>query len=65
MVIVFSIEEVCTIIVTQKPKLAICIYHKPQDIIEIPKLLLEINPNYNFAIRHYSFYLSDTILYAY
>lgn len=53
------------LLATQKPKLAISIYHKPEDIIEIPKLLLEINPDYNFGIRHYSFYLSDTILYAY
>ena len=49
-----------------KPRLAICVYHKPEDILEIPALLLEMNPYYNFALRHY--YISstnETVLYAY
>ncbi len=47
-----------------QPKLAISIYHKLEDIEEIPKLLLEYNPNYKFYIRHYSLMSSETILYA-
>jgi FkbM family methyltransferase len=47
-----------------KPKLAISIYHKPEDIIEIPKLLLNMNPDYKFWIRHYSMTWFDTVLYA-
>ena len=47
-----------------KPKLAISIYHKPEDLIEIPKLLLEMNPKYKFWIRHYSMSWFDTVLYA-
>ena len=46
------------------PKLAISIYHKPEDIYEIPLLLLEYNPNYVFYIRHYSVAASETVLYA-
>lgn len=45
-------------------KLAICIYHKPEDIWEIPKRLIEIVPDYVFYIRHYYFSQLDTILYA-
>ena len=47
-----------------KPKLAICIYHKPEDIWEIPSLLLDFVPDYKFYIRHYFFSNFDTILYA-
>lgn len=48
------------------PKLAISIYHKKEDIFRIPKLLLELNPDYKFMFGHY-FILgaSDTVLYAY
>lgn len=44
--------------------LAICVYHKPLDIIEIPKLILEINPNYKFYLRHYTNCIFETVLYA-
>lgn len=47
-----------------KPRLAISIYHKPEDIIEIPKLLLDYNNEYKFYLRHYSLSWFDTVLYA-
>jgi FkbM family methyltransferase len=47
-----------------KPKLAICIYHKPEDVWEIPNLLLEFVPDYKFYIRHYCFSNIETVLYA-
>lgn len=47
-----------------KPKLAICIYHKPEDMWEIPMLILKINPEYKFYVRHYSISKSETVLYA-
>lgn len=46
------------------PKLAICVYHKPEDIWEIPNLILEYNPNYKLYLRHYSPYQTETVLYA-
>ena len=49
----------------QKPKLAISIYHKNEDIWEIPSLILEMNPEYRFYIRHYSFRFAETVLYAF
>ena len=52
------------IIKQYKPKLAISIYHKPEDIVELPKLLLELNPDYQFYLRHYSLATSETVLYA-
>jgi len=47
-----------------KPKLAICIYHKPEDVWEIPNLLLEFVPDYQFYIGHYSLGNTETVLYA-
>ena len=53
------------LIETNKPNLAICVYHKFEDIIEIPKLILDMVPEYNLALRHYSLFDNDTVLYAF
>jgi FkbM family methyltransferase len=47
-----------------KPKLAVCIYHKPNDIFTIPEYLLSLVPEYRFYLRHYSFDQRETVLYA-
>lgn len=47
-----------------KPKLAVCIYHKPEDIWELPWLIHQLNPEYGFYFRHYSFTNYETVLYA-
>ena len=53
------------IIRNNTPKLAICVYHKPEDIIEIPFFVLSLNPTYKLAIRHHSWGRNETILYAF
>lgn len=52
------------IIRTQNPMLAVSIYHKRDDIWEIPKIIISMNPNYKFYIRHYSLSIAETVLYA-
>ena len=52
------------IIKKYKPKLAICIYHKQSDLIDIPLYIKELVPEYKLYIRHYSNCGSETILYA-
>lgn len=52
------------IITEQKPKLAICVYHKPEDIIELPALVLGMRPDYKIAFRHYSLRDTETVMYA-
>lgn len=53
------------IIQSQKPRLAICLYHKKNDIYEIPLFILSIVKEYRFIVRHYSSNPWETILYAY
>ena len=52
------------IIRTQSPMLAVSIYHKRWDIFRIPFLLLQMNPDYTFFLRHYTTSVADTVLYA-
>jgi FkbM family methyltransferase len=47
-----------------KPKLAISIYHKSDDLITIPKYLKELHPDYKFYFRLHNKLGSDAILYA-
>ena len=49
---------------TQRPKLAISIYHKPEDILDLPQLLLSYQPEYRFYLRHYCIFNNETVLYA-
>ena len=51
-------------IITYRPRLAICIYHKPADILEIPLYLQSLVSDYKFYIRHYSNHEIETVLYA-
>jgi FkbM family methyltransferase len=53
------------IIRTQKPKLAISAYHKPEDIWELPELIQSYNPEYKFYMRHYHLLdMAETVMYA-
>ncbi len=52
------------IIQEQSPSLAICLYHKPQDLWELPLLINEINPNYDMYLRIYGSMGLETVLYC-
>ena len=47
------------------PRLAISLYHKPEDVLEIPYLIHKMNPDYRFIIRHYASNMTETVLYAF
>lgn len=46
------------------PKLAIAIYHKPDDLWQIPQLIKNIYPGYSFYIKHNSRSSLETVLLA-
>lgn len=38
------------------PKLCVALYHRLEDIFEIPLQIYEMNPDYKFYMRHYPYY---------
>lgn len=47
-----------------RPKLAVSIYHKAEDIWELSEMILRICPDYRLYLRHYSIAQAETVLYA-
>lgn len=47
-----------------KPKLAICAYHKKDDLTVLPALIKEILPEYKLYLDHYTINFTETVLYA-
>lgn len=51
-------------IANYKPKLAISIYHKQEDLVTIPQFLLDLVPEYKLYMRAHVGDSSDVVLYA-
>ena len=51
-------------IMSQKPKIAICVYHRPDDLINIMHTLKSYVPEYRFYLRHHSSLAMETVLYC-
>lgn len=47
-----------------KPDIAVCIYHNAIDFFSIAQLIHSMVPEYKFAVRHHSYGLLETVLYA-
>jgi FkbM family methyltransferase len=47
-----------------RPKLAVCVYHKPGDLFEIPLFLRSLAPEYRFYLRQHQPVACETVLYA-
>jgi FkbM family methyltransferase len=52
------------LIKTCKPKQAICVYHKIQDMYALLRRILELNPGYTLTLRHYSRWYAESVCYA-
>lgn len=59
-----AIQGAKNTILRNKPKLAICIYHSDEDMIEIPLMIHEMVPEYKLYIKHHSNGTPETVLYA-
>lgn len=47
-----------------RPKLAVCVYHKPGDLFEIPLFIRSLAPEYRFYLRQHQPVACETVLYA-
>ncbi len=59
-----TIEGAENIIKKYRPELAICVYHRADDIFEIPLAIKKLVPEYKLYLRQHSDSLLDTVLYA-
>ena len=46
-----------------KPIIAVCVYHKQEDILEIPKYCRSLDAKYKVYLRHYSDTQTETVCY--
>ena len=47
-----------------RPKLAVCLYHKPSDLWTIPNTVRRRYPFYRLFLGHHSLHLEETVMYA-
>jgi FkbM family methyltransferase len=59
-----ALEGCARTVARHKPKLAICAYHRADDLWRIPLLLTRLNPRYRIYLDHYTNHLEETVIYA-
>ncbi|WP_312647712.1 FkbM family methyltransferase [Aminipila sp.] len=59
-----ALQGARNLIKRNKPICAICVYHNVSDLWEIPKMLKEYVPEYQFILRHHTEIWDDTVCYA-
>ena len=52
------------LIVENRPRMAISVYHKYEDFVTLANLVLEMHPDYRISFRHYGFDDLETIMYV-
>ncbi|MEA1053147.1 FkbM family methyltransferase [Lamprobacter modestohalophilus] len=58
-----AIEGAQSLIKKYRPRLAICVYHKSEDLRVIPQIILSMNNDYKVFLRHYTEGLDETVMY--
>jgi len=59
-----ALEGAKNTIIQYQPNLAICVYHQPKDLWEIPLSIEKLNLGYKLYLRNYGFSIFDTVLYC-
>ena len=57
------IEGARRVIETHHPKIAVSVYHRPADLVNIPDKVLAIRDDYEIALRHYTEGFTETVMY--
>ena len=52
------------LIMENRPRMAISVYHKFEDFVTLAALVLEMHPDYRIAFRHYGFDELETVMYV-
>jgi FkbM family methyltransferase len=47
-----------------RPRLALAVYHGPDQIRDVPKALKEIEPSYRLYLDHFTLFRQETVLFA-
>jgi FkbM family methyltransferase len=47
-----------------RPKLALCIYHCPEDFVRLARYVDKLTPGYRIFLRHLTVHAEETVLYA-
>jgi len=59
----FAIEGAKETILENHPRLAICVYHKADDLWKIPDQILSIRNDYDIFLRHYTEGVTETVMF--
>ena len=52
------------LIMENRPRMAISVYHKFEDFVTLADLVLKMHPDYRIALRHYGFDDLETVMYV-
>ena len=58
-----AISGAARIIREHRPRMALCVYHKPGDFWRIPKQVLGIDPRFDIYLRHYTESIYETVMF--
>ncbi len=60
-----AIQGACNCILRNRPRMAISVYHNDTDLEDIMNFFINLNLEYNFALRHYHSDSIETVLYVF
>jgi FkbM family methyltransferase len=59
-----ALKGAAAVIERNRPKLAVCVYHRPGDLFEIPLFIKTLVPEYRLYLRQHQPISCETVLYA-